>query len=336
IGKRIGDVQELLAQIAAGQLNDDPSAEHAGTESAGHSEAELAIRTGLEHSHEIPIAETVPFDELDALTQSAGSLLIQLSDLQQQIRHTEQIRLLAQLAGGLAHQLRNAVTGARLAVQLHQRRCDIADDESLSVALRQLSLTEQQVRGLLTLGRKESRPAEAGRISDLIAELHQLVTPHATHAHVKLSVSSGGTDHQAVSHHVVPDAESFRLAVLNLTLNAIEAAGAGGIVSVRSWCQAGAVHVEVEDSGSGPPDGLRETLFDPFVTSKPEGVGLGLVLVRQSVHQAGGTIDWSRQNERTVFCLSIPLTPQATPAAQPLTTCLASSVSESSPTGSRP
>jgi len=311
IGKRISNVQEMLAQIAAGQRNDVRIAR--SSEAPAESPAEIADLDRPENGvpDSPPTARTVPYDELDALTQSANSLLIQLSELQRQIRHTEQIRLLAQLAGGLAHQLRNAVTGARLAVQLHQRRCPIADDGSLTVALRQLSLTEQQVQGLLTLGRNEPRPAEPGRISELIAELEQLVEPHATHAHVELAVSSG--KHEPDSPRCVADAESFRLAVLNLTLNAVEAAGAGGTVSVRSRCQDGTVQVEVEDSGQGPPDEIGETLFEPFVTSKPEGVGLGLALVRQAIQQTGGTIDWLRHNRRTVFRFSMPLIPGAQP-----------------------
>ena len=310
IGKRIRDVQELLAQIAAGQRDSVRAAQHSEGESKPHPEIEPGPPSGIEHPDKSRVTKSVPYDELDALTQSAGSLLIQLSELQRQIRHTEQIRLLAQLAGGLAHQLRNAVTGARLAVQLHQRRCAISDDESLSVALQQLTLTEQQVRGLLTLGRNESQPAEPGRVSELIAELEPLVKPHAAHAHVELRISSSGSgiEDGTGSPGRVPDAESFRLAVLNLTLNAVEAAGGGGTVSVHSMCQDGTVQVDVEDSGKGPPDDIGATLFDPFVTSKPEGVGLGLALVRQAVHQSGGTIGWSRQNHRTVFRFSMPLT----------------------------
>lgn len=253
-----------------------------------------------------------PYDELDALANSAAMLTFQLVELQDEIRHTEQVRLLAQLAGGLAHQLRNAVTGARLAIQLHDRRCDLADDESLSVALRQLALTEQQVRSLLSLGRKELREAEAARVEDLITELDQLVTPHAKHAHVELTVSS------QAGEAIVSDSESFRLATLNLALNAIEAAGSGGSVSVDCFLNDESVCVEVGDSGDGPPPEIGNSLFEPFVTSRPEGVGLGLVLVRQTADRAGGSVSWAREENQTVFRLAIPTTPEkANPVPSP-------------------
>jgi signal transduction histidine kinase len=296
IGRRIGEVEELLARIANGQF-EMVTATPAGDARSGN-------------VNFLAAEPEEPLDELDALSRSASQLLSQLIELQDEIRHTEQVRLLAQLAGGLAHQLRNAVTGARLAIQLHERRCDQADDESLSVALRQLTLTEQQIRGLLSLGRKETRPPEAARVSDLIVELEQLLLPQAAHAHVELQITASEIDAE------VRDGEAFRLATLNLTLNAIEAARADGSVSVECQVKGDLISVEVSDSGQGPPDGIGDSLFDPFVTSRPEGVGLGLALVRQSAESAGGSVNWSRRDERTVFRFTIPVSAVSSPPSR--------------------
>ena len=293
IGRRIGEVEELLSRIANGNFD-------AVTRTSARN-----IPIGESGSHEPASGE--PYDELDALSRSAAQLMFQLRELQDEIRHTEQVRLLAQLAGGLAHQLRNAVTGARLAIQLHERRCHQAGDESLSVALRQLALTEQQIRGLLSLGREEIRPPEAASVTDLVAELERLLQPHAAHAHVKLQITAPDIDAE------VQDGEAFRLATLNLTLNAIEAAGPDGTVSVECRIDGESLSVEVTDSGEGPPDGIGDSLFDPFVTSRPEGVGLGLALVRQSADSAGGSVNWSRQDGRTVFRFTIPVSPVPSP-----------------------
>ncbi|HEY2252737.1 MAG TPA: HAMP domain-containing protein, partial [Planctomycetaceae bacterium] len=117
IGRRIRLLQEQVASIAAGNFSE--------------------------------IAADARQDEIQDLVTSVNSMSSQLRQMQRTIRQSERTRLLTQLAGGLAHQLRNAVTGARMALQLHQRRCTSGpEDKSLSVALRQLSLTETQVRGL--------------------------------------------------------------------------------------------------------------------------------------------------------------------------------------------
>src|SRR5206468_1958402 len=97
---------------------------------------------------------------------------------------------------------------------------------------------------------------------------------------------------------------------LNVLGNAVEAAGPGGWVEVRMrradgeespWCL-----VEVMDSGPGPPADLAGRLFEPFVTGKPEGVGLGLAVARQAAEAHGGRLDWRRERGRTCFRVELP------------------------------
>jgi signal transduction histidine kinase len=274
-------VQQLLAEIASGRF---PQIETDG-----------ALRSGVGNGRRL--------NELDALIDSAGELSLQLQSLQETIRQTERVRTLAQLAGGLAHQLRNCVTGARMAIQLHNRRCGMASqDETLEVALRQLTLTEQHIKGLLSLSRKDETPAASGSLPDLLNDIDRLMRPHALHAHVSFDVVFDLT-----KSVVIPDVEQFRTASLNLALNAIEAAGKDGDVLIESKASCNAITITFSDSGAGPPDQLAETLFDPFVTSKPEGVGLGLALAKRVAVENHGQLTWQRCEQRTVFSLTIPL-----------------------------
>ena len=74
---------------------------------------------------------------------------------------------------------------------------------------------------------------------------------------------------------------------MNLALNAIEAAGSGGEVSLAAASDGDDVAIEVADTGPGPPPELADTLCEAFVTSKPEGVGLGLALAHQVAIEHG-------------------------------------------------
>ena len=242
-------------------------------------------------------------DEVNDLARSINRMCAQLRQMSQTIRRTERTQLLAQLAAGLAHQLRNALTGARMSLQLHVKRCEAArGDPSINVALRQLSLTEEQVQGLLTLGKAEERPQRPTDLAGLLHDVALLLQPTCEHSQVALAVVPG--PEQAV---VLADGPSLRAAVLNLALNAIEAAGPGGSVSAgispseRDWL------IQVSDTGAGPPPSLGDSLFEPFVTAKPEGVGLGLALASHVAQAHHGRMTWLRDGSWTRFRLSLPV-----------------------------
>jgi signal transduction histidine kinase len=111
--------------------------------------------------------------------------------------------------------------------------------------------------------------------------------------------------------HVRGASSQLRHAIHNLVGNAVEAARPGGRVVVELKTQdPGRVLFEVSDSGPGPPPMVADRLFEPFITGKPEGVGLGLALARQVVEAHEGTITWRRENDQTCFRIDMPQEPQ--------------------------
>ena len=244
-------------------------------------------------------------DELEELSRSVNQMSRQLREMRETIKQTERTRLLGQLAGGLAHQLRNAITGARMAVQIHARRCPAAGDDSLSVALRQLELTEEQIRGLLSVGKPEKRPPVRRAVQAVVEEIGMLLGPVCQHSSVTLDTDIRFEPGASAETAFVPDAERVRTAVLNLVINAIEAAGKKGSVRLQAVCRPAEVVFEVIDTGPGPPAELGERIFDVFITGKPEGVGFGLALAQQVALEHQGTLTWNRDDDKTCFRLVI-------------------------------
>ena len=241
-------------------------------------------------------------DEVRDLAHSVNRMSDQLRRMQQTIRQSERSRLLAQFGAGLAHQLRNSLTGARMSVQLHARRFPPPDgDRTLDVAIRQLAMTEEQVKGLLSLGRVEARPPERCDARQIVEDVASLIAPTCQHARVTLHHHQGEGPLPFLA-----DRAGVRAAVLNLALNAVEAAGAGGEVRLGADSDDGRVTIEVADTGPGPPPEIADDLCEAFVTSKPEGVGLGLALARQVADGHGGRLDWRRTDGVTSFRLTLP------------------------------
>jgi signal transduction histidine kinase len=228
----------------------------------------------------------------------------QLARLQEAIRKSERLRLLGQLSGGLAHQLRNGAAGAKLALQLHATECPAGDREALDVALRQLALLEANLRRFLDLGRPGGMRREPCSLVRLIDEAVALWRPQCKHAGTELAWEPAG------DAEVIGDAGQLGDLILNVIGNAVEAAGPGGSVGVRLLTQEGNHRIEVSDSGVGPPAGIAERVFEPFVTGKDEGVGLGLAVARQAAEAHGGRIDWRRDDGRTYFVIELPIGPR--------------------------
>lgn len=245
-----------------------------------------------------------PDDEIGRLAAGVDRMSLTLAGLRDTLVAGERQRLLGQLAAGFAHELRNAVTGATLAIGLHRRRCQGAagrdgPDDSLDVATRQLEVLEEEVRGLLALGRPDESPPVRVDVGDLFGEVRDLTAPRCDHAGVRLECAPAATA-------VVGRREALRAALVNLALNGIDAAGRDGTVRLSAVEHDGRVELVVEDTGPGPPAHIRDTIHEPFVTGKPEGIGLGLAVVSAVARAHGGALDWRRAAGLTRFSISLP------------------------------
>jgi signal transduction histidine kinase len=241
-------------------------------------------------------------DEIRDLTRSVNNMAQQLQGMQETIKQTERLQLLGQVAGGLAHQLRNAATGARLAVQVYVGELQHPSDrEPLEIALRQLGLIEERLQRFLQLGRAEEPERSLVELRTLMGEVAALLRPNCQHLKVHLRMP----EHPA-SANVLADAEQLRQVLINVLTNAIEAVGSGGLVEIHWSVNESTVTLEISDNGPGPDPKIASRLFEPFVTGKTEGIGLGLAVVKHTVERHGGTVTWERLGDRTCFRIRLP------------------------------
>lgn len=199
-----------------------------------------------------------------------------------------------------------------MALDIHRTECAAGNDaESLDVASRQLILMEKYLQRFLSLGTRQSRAVERLDFVEVINGLLPLLGPAAKHANVRLDIVLPDTP-------VTIDGERDGLEhlILNLLLNGIEAAAearaADGLqdayVRLVLSIEASRAVMRIEDNGAGPPNEIASTLFDSFVTCKPDGVGLGLAIAKQVVNEHHGEIAWSRDGGVTMFHVKLPAT----------------------------
>jgi signal transduction histidine kinase len=251
-------------------------------------------------------------DEVRELAVAVNHMADTLAQYEDKIRRTEQIRTLAQLGGGLAHQLRNSVTGARMALDLHRADCPQGeDDESLAVATRQMILMEKYLQRFLSLGAARETSLQELDFAQLVTHLLPLLQPAARHAAVQLDVHI-----TADPLTIRGDPDALDHMVLNILLNAIEAASeihstscprVSEVRVVVSSPRPTHVTLAVTDTGPGPAPDVASRLLEPFVTGKKDGAGLGLAVAKEVAEKHGGSVAWSRHNDQTTFVVELPL-----------------------------
>jgi signal transduction histidine kinase len=288
----------------------------------------LVVQTAtIAHGDFTPMPVSPRNDELRDLAESINRMTTQLAEHQRQVRHNERLRTLGQLGASMAHQLRNAATGGRMAVELHRRDCPQgAADESLDVALRQFQLMESYLRQFLSLGQAAPAVRQRVHLASLVEEVLRLVRPSCVHAGIDLQFTAPGDcpTFRLSENGTVPfgaasaepvviegDAESLRQLVTNLVLNAVDAAVTGSAVPPRVAVELAQTDAGgklcVRDTGPGPDPSIHDQLFHSFVTTKPDGFGLGLFVARQIAERHGGRLDWRRDGDMTCFSFEFPL-----------------------------
>lgn len=242
----------------------------------------------------------------DAFARFADAINVmsrQLKVAQLQISKAERLRLVHLMATGMAHQLRNTLTGATLLLQSHVREHSEQSSEEIEMAIHQLEISMESVRRLLASD-SETEMVDDSILSVLTIHEHlqDAVRTLASHRGVTLKFQQNQVDPSAT----LPHGREIVGALTNLVINGIEAVTSGGEVSClldrHTDEVAGEVlHWKVTDTGAGPPAEIRDSIMETFVTGKVGGIGLGLPVAARVAERLGGSLSWERLEDRTVF-----------------------------------
>ncbi|WP_437296205.1 ATP-binding protein [Sorangium sp. So ce426] len=292
----IDAVSEAARRVAGGAR--DLDVPRAGARELAELGASLALMTGRLRADE---------ESLRAKIAEVERYAADLKSAQERLVRSERLASVGRLAAGLAHEIGNPLA-AILGLQDLLLAGGLTPAEERDFVERMKRETERIhkiLRDLLDFARPAARGAAeaggdgeaghlpSGSVAEAIGDVVSLVTPQKAFRAI------------ALERDVAPDVPAVPLAhgqlvqvLLNLLLNAADAVPrVGGRVAVRASRGAGGgARIEVEDNGPGIAEAVRETLFEPFITTKEvgEGTGLGLAVCRGLVEAAGGTIGVER------------------------------------------
>jgi signal transduction histidine kinase len=237
--------------------------------------------------------------------------LSDLEILQNRLLQSERLSILGRLAGAVSHEIRNPLA----AIFLH---ADVLEDEvqrldgggdrgqilrSLAAIKEEVSRLHDLVQQYLSLARLSDLRREPVHLGGYLETFGQEMLERLVARDITLHLE--GT---AEGVYVALHTNSFRRVLLNLLNNALEAMPRGGTLALGVRRQADHALLEVRDTGCGIPAEQVPLLFSPFHTTKPEGTGLGLYLVREIVtaHQGDITVT-STLGCGTTFTVRLPL-----------------------------
>lgn len=218
-----------------------------------------------------------------------------------QLREQSALAKLGQLAAMVAHEVRNPLAGLRASLQVMDRRVSEPRDRSVIAAMIQrIDGLNEKIEDLLLYARPKPPRRQAVDIKPLMRDV--AATAQASTGRTNAPIPICGDDVKASA-----DPDMLRAALLNIMLNACQAAG-NKEVDVRVAADNGFCRIAVLDRGPGIPPEVRDRIFEPFFTTRVNGTGLGLAIVKRMVELQEGTVTLAdRPDGGTIAEVTIPL-----------------------------
>jgi two-component system sensor kinase FixL len=225
------------------------------------------------------------------------------------VRRMEQLALMGRLAASVAHELRNPLGAIFLHADLLEAElqqpspdCLTQFADSVSEIKTEVTRLHDLIEDYLSLARLASLQREAADLGTFVKALAQDMEELVTSRSITLSLHGLSCLGEVVFHP-----NTLRRALMNLMQNALEAMPEGGRLTLRGRRTTSQVHLVISDTGVGISEDELPRLFEPLHTTKPEGTGLGLYLVREIVAAHDGRIAvHSVPGEGTTFTLTLP------------------------------
>ena len=232
------------------------------------------------------------------------SLLKRQTAVERMETEAQKLELIGTLAASTAHEIRNPLAGIKGFIQLlSEKHKDNESQLYFSVIQNEITRINDIVNEFLILGKPTAQKLEMCDLNHIVQSIHPMIESQAHFHNVIYSFQRAD-----VPLPIRCSKDHLKQVVLNLAKNAIEAMPHGGELTISLEKQGNFGILHVKDTGSGIPKHVSDKLFQPFVTSKQTGTGLGLVVCKRIIDMHEGTIDiHSIEKKGTTITVRFPL-----------------------------
>ena len=229
--------------------------------------------------------------------------------LQEQLNRAKRLSAKGEMAAALAHQIRTPLSSAILYLSnLSHKKLDQASREKfITKSLARLNYLEKLIEDMLLFARGGNFEMQEFSLLNLIEMLNQQTETQIEESGINFII-----DPEIVDCSIMINPEAMISILENLIVNAIQASGEEGTIFLTAKIigqnNEKVVRISLADNGSGIPENIRATLFEPFVTSRANGTGLGLSVVQAVVRSHGGGISVrDAEPQGTIFDMTLPI-----------------------------
>ncbi|MGQ9630492.1 MAG: ATP-binding protein [bacterium] len=295
IGQDISSLPERLRRLLEDALAGEVHSRVEFEVPAGNSRIFLGASTSLlQDERGAPLGAILVFTDLTEIRQ-----------LQRELAVRDRLAALGEMSAGIAHEIRNPLSGMRIFAEILRKRLISLGEEELTghveTILREIRNLDDLISEFLLFARPLQMNLQRRNLKDIVDSALELFAPNLDEKNIKLILD---LKPDVVS---MVDDDKLKRAILNLLINAAQAIDERGTITVGLREEGDKILVSVQDTGCGIEEELRDKIFNPFFTTKDRGAGLGLSLVHKIVEGHGGSIRVeSRVGEESTFTIVLP------------------------------
>lgn len=252
-------------------------------------------------------------DEFGEVAQSFNEMSSSLKEVMETMIRSEQMVLVGEMTSRLAHEIKNPITGIKLAVEIIREEAGLKGEfkDLCTKTIEQIKGMEKLMKGLLNFAKPLAPEFE-------MEDLNEIINTTCSTIEIIAEERSRETDNRALHlireldkdlPPILTDASQVQQILMNLMLNAVDAMPKGGTLTVRSSMvpEEGFLKVDIVDTGDGIDPQIAKKIFQPFYSTKNKGTGLGLAVVSQLVDLLGGNLCFkSEVAVGTTFTVYLP------------------------------